>query len=64
MKEIKLVLVDLDGTLLDDQKRVSSYTVSVLKRLKNAGIQFGICTGRPPFAVERLLKTWNMEKWI
>ena len=67
MKEIKLVLVDLDGTLLDDQKRVSSYTVSVLKRLKNAGIQFGICTGRPPFAVERLLKPWNMEdvcSWI
>ena len=34
MENIKLVLVDLDGTLLDDQKRVSAYTLDVLRRLK------------------------------
>ncbi|WP_305154764.1 HAD family hydrolase [uncultured Dubosiella sp.] len=62
MENIKLVLVDLDGTLLDDQKRVSAYTLDVLRRLKKAGIQFGICTGRTPYAVEQLLKTWNMDE--
>ena len=45
------IAADLDGTLLDKQKRVSSRTVEVLARLAAAGIPFIPATGRPFFAI-------------
>lgn len=63
MEQIKLVLVDLDGTLLNDEKNVSEYTIEILKHLKEKGIRFGICTGRTPYAVKQLLPLWHIEQY-
>jgi Cof subfamily protein (haloacid dehalogenase superfamily) len=43
---VKLVALDLDGTLLNSKKQVSEYTKNVIKRLSNEGIIFTFCTGR------------------
>lgn len=43
---IKLVVSDLDGTLLNDKKEVSTENINTIIKLKDKGINFCICTGR------------------
>ncbi len=44
--QIKLVVCDLDGTLLNDKSEMSDYTISVLKKCKNEGIKVCFASGR------------------
>lgn len=53
---IKLVVSDLDGTLLDPDGNIGSDSINALVRLKNAGIEFAIATGRPFFDVNKELR--------
>ncbi|MDR1230333.1 MAG: HAD hydrolase family protein [Spirochaetaceae bacterium] len=34
---MKMIVMDLDGTLLTDDKNISDYTLAVLERCKNTG---------------------------
>lgn len=42
-----LIVLDLDGTLLTDQKVISEKTKSALQKALEAGHQVMIATGRP-----------------
>lgn len=42
----KMVVSDLDGTLLNSQHKISQYTVDTIKKLSQQGILFVIATGR------------------
>lgn len=42
-----LIVLDLDGTLLTDDKTISPYTKSILAKAREAGHQVMIATGRP-----------------
>ena len=44
---IKMVNIDLDGTLLNKEGEVSSRTIETFKRAKTKDIQIVITTGRP-----------------
>ena len=44
--DIKLVFLDLDGTLLNEEMKVSEYTRSVIERVQKKGVQVVACTGR------------------
>lgn len=46
MKEIKLIALDLDGTLLDNQKRLSYKNECALRACIQKGIHIVPCTGR------------------
>lgn len=46
MSNIKLLLFDLDGTLLHSDKSISAYTLDVLEKCREAGILIGIATAR------------------
>ena len=46
MNQIKLVVSDLDGTLLNDNKEIDSKISDVIKSLYEKGILFTIATGR------------------
>ena len=46
MSEIKLVVCDLDGTLLNDEKMITPYTVSVMKKVREMGISVCLASGR------------------
>ena len=46
-KNIKLVAIDLDGTLLGSDKKVSEKNFEIIKKLRNKGIFVVIATGRP-----------------
>ena len=42
---IKLVAADMDGTLLKSDGHVSQKNAEAIRRLKEAGIEFLVCTG-------------------
>ncbi len=63
MKEIKMILCDIDGTLLNDQKIITPKTLEAIKKVREQGILFGIATGRSPIAVSQLLKEWKVEEY-
>ena len=43
----KLIAVDLDGTLLDDNKEISKETIASIKEAANDGLYFVFSSGRP-----------------
>ncbi|WP_086348586.1 Cof-type HAD-IIB family hydrolase [Candidatus Enterococcus clewellii] len=48
---IKLVAIDLDGTLLNSQKQISDKDKKTLSLAKEQGVKIVICTGRPLAAI-------------
>lgn len=46
MKRYKAVICDLDGTLLNSEHKISSYTVEIIKKIVAEGIKVIIATGR------------------
>jgi HAD superfamily hydrolase (TIGR01484 family) len=44
---IKLLVSDVDGTLVDKEKKVTPATVDAVERLKAAGLGFTIISARP-----------------
>lgn len=43
----KVVVTDMDGTILKSDHRMSEYTKNVIKQVKDLGVEFIIATGRP-----------------
>ncbi|MFK4785004.1 Cof-type HAD-IIB family hydrolase [Fusobacterium sp. MFO224] len=43
---MKLIVSDLDGTLLNDEKKISEETKLILKKLRLKGIEFAFASGR------------------
>ena len=46
--DIKLLLADVDGTLVDSKKRITPRACRAISRLREAGIGFAVTSGRPP----------------
>lgn len=42
----KLICIDMDGTLLNSQKKISKRNLSAIKKAHEAGVKVAICTGR------------------
>jgi 5-amino-6-(5-phospho-D-ribitylamino)uracil phosphatase len=61
MKEptIQLVAIDLDGTLLNDDKRVTDQTVNALRCM--AGAKIVIASARPPRSVRHIYRQLNLD---
>lgn len=57
----KLIAVDLDGTLLDDNKRIPAANAEALKRAHARGIHIVMATGRPPRATNWVFKELGIE---
>ncbi|MFZ4894918.1 HAD hydrolase family protein [Plantibacter sp. Mn2098] len=55
LSRIRLVVSDLDGTLLGSGKRVSRRTVQALVGLRDAGIRFAVASARPLRLIEEVL---------
>lgn len=47
MNKIKLIALDMDGTLLHDDNNVSTYTKEVITKALAQNVQVVLCTGRP-----------------
>ena len=64
MEDVKLILVDIDGTLLNDDGIITPKTKEAIARIKEKNIMFGIATGRTPYAVKHLIKDWQIDKYV
>lgn len=54
-ENVKMVVTDLDGTLLKSDKTISEYTASIIKKLRSKGVLFTVATARPIRAVRDYL---------
>ena len=52
---IKLIAVDIDGTLVNSQKEITPEVFSAIQDAKQAGVKVVIATGRPIAGVAKLL---------
>lgn len=64
MNDIRMILCDIDGTLLSDNKDITEKTINVISKLKEKNILFGIATGRSPIAVKELLDGWKIKDHV
>lgn len=48
MKNIKLIAMDMDGTLLNSQQKLTAGNVAALKAAEAVGVKLAICSGRAP----------------
>jgi Cof subfamily protein (haloacid dehalogenase superfamily) len=51
MSKIKLVISDVDGTLVTTEKSLRPSAVAAVNKLRERGIGFTICSSRPPFGL-------------
>jgi len=55
-KPIRLLLADVDGTLVTNDKILTDRAIAAVKKLKQAGILFAITSGRPPRGMSMLIE--------
>lgn len=51
---IKLVVTDLDATLLDNNSKISKENIKAIRYLKDKGVQFGIASGRTKYVIKNI----------
>ncbi|WP_392486226.1 Cof-type HAD-IIB family hydrolase [Haloimpatiens sp. FM7315] len=56
----KLLVLDMDGTLLNNKKKISQINKNALKAASNKGIKIAICTGRLIEGITNYLEELNM----
>src|SRR5260221_5138185 len=60
-RKISLVLADVDGTLVTEEKVLTKRAQSAVKALQRAGIRFAITSGRPPLGMAMLFDTLELD---
>lgn len=58
---IRLLLSDVDGTLVRSNKSLSGRSVAAVRALHEAGIHFAITSGRPPRGMEMLVEPLDLR---
>lgn len=59
--DIRLVACDLDGTLLNGDKRIAPLALDAVKGLKSRGVPFVIASARPPRSVKHLHEQMQLD---
>ncbi|MGE5570750.1 MAG: Cof-type HAD-IIB family hydrolase [Rhodospirillales bacterium] len=54
-RNIRLVIADVDGTLVTQDKVLTPRAIEAVNRLRKAGIRFTITSGRPPLGMKTLI---------
>ena len=59
----KIVFFDIDGTLLDHDKKIPQSTRDAVKQLQEKGVHVAIATGRAPFMFEDIRKELDIHNF-
>jgi Cof subfamily protein (haloacid dehalogenase superfamily) len=59
--KIRLVLADVDGTLVTPEKELTAAAISAVRALHGAGILFAITSGRPPRGMAMFVDPLRLE---
>ncbi len=62
--EIKMVVTDLDGTLLDGNGKITPDSIEVIKLIKSSDLHFGIASGRSIKVIERMAEEYKISEYI
>ena len=49
----KIVFIDIDGTLVNDEKQIPKENIETIKKLKTKGIEVVLASGRPYHSIEK-----------
>ena len=60
-RKISLVLADVDGTLVTEDKILTKRACEAVSALQDAGIRFAITSGRPPLGMAMLFDALDIE---
>ena len=58
---IKLVLADVDGTLVTSEKALTPRAIEAVRSLRAAGVLFAVTSGRPPRGMEMLVEPLELS---
>jgi Cof subfamily protein (haloacid dehalogenase superfamily) len=60
MPPIRLIAMDMDGTLLNREQRISQGNLLALRSAANAGVRLAVCSGRMPEDISYFLSDANL----
>src|SRR5215469_18913741 len=60
-RKISLVVADVDGTLVTEEKVLTKRAQSAVNALRRAGIRFAITSGRPPLGMAMLFNALELD---
>ena len=60
-KPIRLLLADVDGTLVTQDKVLTDQAIGAVHQLDDAGVLFAITSGRPPRGMEMLIEPLDLQ---
>lgn len=63
-QRVRLVVADVDGTLVTDDKVLTDRAVAAVQALHDAGIAFALTSGRPPRGMAMLVEPLRLETAI
>ncbi len=61
MADIKLLLADVDGTLVTKEKHLTDRAIAAVQKLRAKGIKFAITSGRPPRGMQMLIAPLGID---
>jgi Cof subfamily protein (haloacid dehalogenase superfamily) len=62
VQQIRMVIADVDGTLVTQEKMLTKRAAEAVLRLHEAGIQFTITSGRPPRGMAMLIEPLKLTQ--
>jgi Cof subfamily protein (haloacid dehalogenase superfamily) len=61
-RPVRLVIADVDGTLVTQEKVLTQRATESVHKLHDAGIQFAVTSGRPPKGMAMLIEPLKLEE--
>ncbi len=61
-QRVKVVIADVDGTLVTQEKVLTKRAAEAVLRLHEAGIQFSVTSGRPPRGMAMLIDPLKLNQ--
>ncbi len=61
-KKYKLLVLDLDGTLINDKKQITPQTRAALQQIQAAGVLIVLASGRPTYGIMPLAESLGLDK--
>lgn len=58
----KLLVLDVDGTLVNSKKELTAHTLTTLLKVQHAGIRIVLASGRSPHGLQHLVDKLEMKK--
>ena len=60
-KDYKLIVTDMDGTLLNDDKKISERNIEAIRKVREKGIRFAFVSGREYVFLEKMAKEYEID---